>query len=110
MRVSARKGCKEHLERSESASYNNNIYNIIYIIYNIYNTYTHSSMYGGFATPEAFRSHTLAAPSGLPQNNSKKKGEDFYLPLFIIYINMYVTTWAARPSSMVTMIRVLSMR
>lgn len=35
MRVGARKGCKEHLERSESASYNNNIYNIIY------NTYTH---------------------------------------------------------------------
>ena len=85
MRVSARKGCKEHLERSESASYNNNIYNIIYIIYNIYNTYTHSSMYGGFATPEAFRSLRSLHPLDSRKTIAKRKGKIFTSP-FLLYI------------------------
>lgn len=55
MRVGARKGCKEHLERSESASYNN-----------IYNTYT----------------HLFYIWWPLPQNNSKKKGEDLISPFY----------------------------
>lgn len=85
MRVGARKGCKEHLERSESASSrtynnNNNIYNII-----IYNTYTHL-LYGWWLRhPRGVSLATLAAPSGLPQNNSKKKREGFLPSLIVLY-------------------------
>ena len=82
MRVGARKGCKEHLERSESASIN-----IINIIYNIYNTYTLLFCTWWLRHPRGVSLTSFAAPSGLPQNNSKKKREGkgrFLPPLFII--------------------------
>lgn len=114
MRVGARKGCKEHLERSESASsrtYNNNIYNI-----NIYNTYTHSSMYGGFATPEAFRSLRSLHPLDSRKTIAKRKGKVFYLPLLfytrpatpcIQYRILYIHTREAAHSSKLCVILII---
>ena len=78
MRVGARKGCKEHLERSESAS--SRTYNIIY-----------SLVLCMVASPPQRRFARIRSP--LPQNNSKRKRKAFYLP-FLLYINIYVTTRA----------------
>lgn len=69
MRVGARKGCKEHLERSESAS------SRTYILYIIYYIYTHLFCTWWLRHPRGVSLTSFAAPSGLPQNNSKKKRE-----------------------------------